>query len=82
MDVENRSLKREEAVKRVYAALRRRAIDSGEVIDDTFSGVSGISSQLQKLKFVIENVYQAADCKCFTGIYGSGEPLLLGERRV
>ena len=54
MDVEKGSLRRDEAVKRVSETLRKRAIDSGKSVDDKFRCVSGISSQMQKLKAVIE----------------------------
>ena len=54
MDVETGRLKREEAVKRVSTALRKRAIDAGKSVDDKFRCVAGISSQMQKLRAVIE----------------------------
>lgn len=41
MDDETGRLKREEAVKRVSTALRKRAIDAGKSVDDKFRCVAG-----------------------------------------
>ena len=61
MDVEKGSLKREEAINRVSSSLRKRAIDSGRVIDDKFRCASGISSQMRKLKVILEKGDRARD---------------------
>ena len=54
MKVEKGGLKKEEAVRRISEVLRRRAVDSGRIIDDKFRCISGISSQWRKLKVLIE----------------------------
>ena len=54
MEVEKGRIKKDEAVRKISEDLRKRAIDSGRIIDDKFRCISGISSQWRKLRIVIE----------------------------
>lgn len=54
MLVEDGILKPKEAVSKVSQILRKRAIDSGKTIDDTFRDEAGITTQMWKIKCIVK----------------------------